>query len=58
MIHASETSTLSEADQRALGHSESKILRSSYEAVQDKGSGEEVVKVEIHTLYDEPNLDK
>jgi hypothetical protein len=56
--YASQTSTLTEVDERALGLSDTRILRSSFGAVQDKGQRRRRYKVELHTLYDMSDLDK
>jgi hypothetical protein len=56
--YASETWTLTLADERALGLFEGKILRGIFGAVQDKGQWRRRYNFEIYKLYDEPDLVK
>jgi hypothetical protein len=56
--YASETWTLTKADERALGLFERKILGSIFGAVQDKGQWRRRYNFELYKLYDEPDLVK
>jgi hypothetical protein len=56
--YASETWTLTKADERALGLFEIKILRSILGVVQDKGQWRRRYNCELYTLNDEPHLVK
>jgi hypothetical protein len=56
--YASETWTLTKADERALGLFERKIHRSVFGAVRDKGQWRRRYNFEFYKLYDEPDLVK
>jgi hypothetical protein len=56
--YASETWTLTLADERALDLFEGNILRGIFGAVQDKGQWRRRYNFEIYKLYDEPELVK
>jgi hypothetical protein len=56
--HASETWTLTKADERALELFERKFLRSTFGAVRDKGQWRRRYNFELYKLYDDPDLVK
>jgi hypothetical protein len=56
--YASETWTLTKADDRALGLFGRKILRSVFGTVQDKGQWRRRYNFELYKLYDESDLAK
>jgi hypothetical protein len=56
--YASDTWTLTKADERALGLFERKILRSIFGSVQDKGQWKRRHNFELYKIYDESDLVK
>jgi hypothetical protein len=58
VTYASETWTLTKADETALGLFERKILRSIFGGVWDEGQGRRRYNFELYKLYDEPDLVK
>jgi hypothetical protein len=49
---------LSKADDRSLGLFERRVLRCSFEAVQDKGTWRKIHKRELYKLFNVPDVTK